>query len=75
MSGSHRVTALDVFERIADGLGMPPEARLALGLAPSALYLGSATAIPPGMVAAHKYPGLRPARLSWILLVQVTRRI
>ena len=36
MSGSHRVATLDVFERIADGLGMPPEARLALGLAPSA---------------------------------------
>ena len=49
MSGSHRVTALDVFERIADGLGMPPEARLALGLAPSALYLGLGRGYPaPG---------------------------
>src|SRR5262245_61788705 len=46
MSGSHRVTTLDVFERIADGLGMPRQARLALGLAPSALDLASATAIP-----------------------------
>src|SRR5215831_750678 len=47
MSDSHRVTALEVFERIADGLGMPLEARLALGLAPSALELTVATAIPP----------------------------
>jgi hypothetical protein len=30
MGGSHRVTALDVFDRIADGLSMPSEARLAL---------------------------------------------
>jgi transcriptional regulator with XRE-family HTH domain len=46
MSGSHRVTTLEVFERIADGLGMPPHARLALGLAPSPLDLTSPTAIP-----------------------------
>jgi hypothetical protein len=36
MAGTRRVAALDVFERIADGLEMPPEARLALGLAPFA---------------------------------------
>jgi hypothetical protein len=47
MSGAHRVTTLDVFERIADGLRMPPQARLAMGLAPSAPDLGSAPAIPP----------------------------
>jgi transcriptional regulator with XRE-family HTH domain len=46
MSGSHRVTTLEVFERIADGLGMPPQARLALGLAPSAADVTPATAIP-----------------------------
>jgi transcriptional regulator with XRE-family HTH domain len=46
MSGSHQVTTLEVFERIADGLGMPPQARLALGLAPSPLDLTSPTAIP-----------------------------
>jgi len=34
MRGSAQVTALDVFERIADGLRMPDSARLALGLAP-----------------------------------------
>ena len=37
MAGTRRVTALDVFERIADGLDMPPQARVALGLAPFAL--------------------------------------
>lgn len=46
MSGSHRVVALDVFERIADGLAMPPEARIALGLAPSPRGLARAAAIP-----------------------------
>jgi len=35
LKGSRHVTALDVFERIADGLGMPDHARVALGLAPS----------------------------------------
>jgi hypothetical protein len=46
MSGSHRVTTLEVFERIADGLGMPPQARLTLGLAPSTRDLAPAMAIP-----------------------------
>src|SRR5260221_2581092 len=45
MSGSHRVTTLDVFERIADGLGLPPQALLSLGLAPSAMDAASAAAI------------------------------
>lgn len=36
MRGTAQVTALDVFERIADGLHMPDPARLALGLAPRA---------------------------------------
>lgn len=34
MGGNQQVTALEVLERIADGLGFPDEARLALGLAP-----------------------------------------
>jgi len=37
MSGNHQVTAFEVFERIADGLQMPPAARLAFRLAPSTL--------------------------------------
>jgi transcriptional regulator with XRE-family HTH domain len=34
MNGTQHVTALDVFERIADGLGVPDPARTTLGLAP-----------------------------------------
>jgi hypothetical protein len=47
MTGGYRVATLDVFERIADGLHMPSQARIALGLAPSAPGLGLATTIPP----------------------------
>jgi hypothetical protein len=47
MSGNHRVTAFEVFERIADGLQMPPAARLAFGLAPSALDADSPADGPP----------------------------
>lgn len=46
MSGTRRVIALDVFERIADGLQMPPDARIALGLAPSVTDLGGLSDIP-----------------------------
>jgi len=34
IKGTRMVTTLEVFERIADGLGMPDEARILLGLAP-----------------------------------------
>ncbi|MEV4582010.1 helix-turn-helix transcriptional regulator [Nonomuraea jabiensis] len=37
MKDKAQVTALDVFERIAEGLGMPDPARMALGLAPRIL--------------------------------------
>ncbi|MBF8193762.1 helix-turn-helix domain-containing protein [Nonomuraea sp. K274] len=37
MQGKAQVTALDVFERIADGLHMPDPARITLGLAPRIL--------------------------------------
>jgi transcriptional regulator with XRE-family HTH domain len=47
MNGTHQVEKLEVFERIADGLDMPREARLAMGLAPSALDLTSRTVVPP----------------------------
>ena len=36
MRGIAKVEALEVFERIADGLDMPDPARVALGLAPKA---------------------------------------
>jgi len=47
MSGNHRVTAFEVFERIADGLQMPSAARLAFGLAPTALDADSPADSPP----------------------------
>jgi hypothetical protein len=34
LKGARTVTALDLFERIADGLAMPDDARMLLGLAP-----------------------------------------
>jgi transcriptional regulator with XRE-family HTH domain len=34
INGRRAVTALEVFERVADGLGMPDDARVLLGLAP-----------------------------------------
>jgi transcriptional regulator with XRE-family HTH domain len=46
MAGTRRVVALDVFERIADGLDMPSDARLALGLAPLMSGSGSMPGIP-----------------------------
>ncbi|MEV7970249.1 helix-turn-helix domain-containing protein [Sphaerisporangium sp. NPDC088356] len=49
MNGSAQVTALEVFERVADGLAMPDLARTALGLAP----LSSAAAIPLGIPPRH----------------------
>ena len=45
MRGIAKVEALEVFERIADGLDMPDPARVALGLAPKA---GSASSRPAG---------------------------
>ena len=47
MAGSRRVIALDVFERIANGLAMPPHARLALGLAPATQAMTALPGIPP----------------------------
>jgi transcriptional regulator with XRE-family HTH domain len=46
MAGARRVVALDVFERIADGLDMPSDARIALGLAPLISGTGSMPGIP-----------------------------
>jgi transcriptional regulator with XRE-family HTH domain len=63
MSGNHRVVTLDVFERIADGLGMPLQARLALGLAPLALDLRSAMAIPPRDGPGPQPPSPAPSAL------------
>ncbi|MGQ0778687.1 MAG: hypothetical protein ACT4NY_30455 [Pseudonocardiales bacterium] len=40
VNGNRVVSAIDVLERIADGLAMPDEARLRLGLAPRGGLLG-----------------------------------
>src|SRR3569833_3355565 len=45
MNGGRQVTALEVFERIADGLSMPDHARTALGIAPRTTP--TQTGIPP----------------------------
>ncbi|WP_203887770.1 helix-turn-helix domain-containing protein [Planotetraspora kaengkrachanensis] len=39
MNGSQQVTALEVFERLADGLNLPDPARMALGLAPKGVFI------------------------------------
>ena len=44
--GVQQVEKLEVFERIANGLGLPDPARISLGLAPR--HPGSPRAIPPG---------------------------
>jgi transcriptional regulator with XRE-family HTH domain len=62
MRGTARVEALEVFERIADGLDMPDPARLALGLAPAAPQLISHPK-PAEPTAPPLYPpkGLSPS--------------
>ncbi len=57
MNGSAQVTALEVFERVADGLAMPDLARIALGLAPRS----SAAAIPPRDTTP---PPAEPSRMA-----------
>ena len=52
--GIQQVEKLDVFERIADGLGLPDPARISLGLAPR--RPGSPRAIPPGDTSAPQVP-------------------
>ncbi|POM27675.1 hypothetical protein BTM25_20930 [Actinomadura rubteroloni] len=49
-TGGRQITALEVFERIADGLDMPDHARMTLGLAPRSFTAPSpdATSITPG---------------------------
>ncbi|MEV5555817.1 helix-turn-helix transcriptional regulator [Nonomuraea wenchangensis] len=50
MQGKAQVTALDVFERIADGLGLPDPARMLLGLAPRIL---TGVTHPPPLIPAR----------------------
>lgn len=60
--GIQQVEKLEVFERIASGLGLPDPARISLGLAPR--RPGSPRAIPPGDTSAPQVPsasGLSPS--------------
>jgi predicted XRE-type DNA-binding protein len=40
INGHRQVTQIDVFERLADGLSMPDEARVLMGLAPAHAAVG-----------------------------------
>ncbi|GLZ06488.1 hypothetical protein Acsp03_39540 [Actinomadura sp. NBRC 104412] len=57
--GGRQVLALEVFERIADGLNMPEAARITLGLAPRRRLSASAVAVP--RPRAHTEPPTQPA--------------
>jgi transcriptional regulator with XRE-family HTH domain len=59
MKGSQEVTALAVMERIAEGLAMPDDARLRLGLAPNDNPINRRTALSLGLLGA-----LSPAALA-----------
>jgi tetratricopeptide (TPR) repeat protein len=55
MNGGRHVTALQTFERIADGLSMPDQARLAMGIAPRTTPAVAATKprdTPPELAAS-----------------------
>ena len=62
MRGTARVEALEVFERIAGGLGMPAAARIALGLAPDypEFLAGVPPSRPDGRAPGTGRPGLAP---------------
>jgi hypothetical protein len=53
LKGSRHVTALEVFERIADGLRLPDDARVELGLAPRAPSDGGAQPFLGEMVGVY----------------------
>jgi tetratricopeptide (TPR) repeat protein len=62
MNGERAVAKLDLLERIADGLAMPDESRVQLGLAPRDGGLRRRTALGIGLVAA-----ISPATLTAVL--------
>jgi transcriptional regulator with XRE-family HTH domain len=62
MNGERAVTRLDVLERIANGLAMPDDARILLGLAPRDSGVRRRTALGIGLVAA-----ISPATLTAVL--------
>jgi hypothetical protein len=64
MRGTARVEALEVFERIADGLAMPDRARNILGLAPMAQPASAGPDIPPRNTSPVLPPAVVSSRLS-----------
>jgi len=62
MRGDRVVTSIDVLERIADGLGIPDEARVRIGLAPKEDHMHRRTALGIGLAAA-----ISPATLTAVL--------
>lgn len=62
MSGERAITSIDVLERIADGLAMPDDCRVRLGLAPREGGVARRTALGIGLVAA-----ISPATLTAVL--------
>lgn len=62
MNGDRTITSIDVLERIAEGLAMPDDSRVRLGLAPREHGLPRRTALGIGLVAA-----ISPATLTTVL--------
>jgi transcriptional regulator with XRE-family HTH domain len=62
MRGARAISSIDVIERIADGLHMPGDARMRLGLAPKEEPMRRRTALGIGLVAA-----ISPATLTEVL--------
>lgn len=62
MNGKRMIAGFEVFERLADGLGMPDRARIQLGLAPREDAMRRRTALGIGLVAA-----ISPATLTEVL--------
>jgi len=70
LHGKRQVTSLELFERIANGLDMPDDCRMLLGLAPTKPPTGGAEIGPlaeVGLLAAYPRRADVPAELWWQL--------
>jgi transcriptional regulator with XRE-family HTH domain len=59
------VERMDMFQRLADGLGMPDEARMAFGLAPRSTPLRS-TAVVRGEVTGRRVASVPPSTVDLV---------
>jgi tetratricopeptide (TPR) repeat protein len=73
MAGRRRVTSLERFESIADGLAMPDHARVQLGLAPQTSYqpIDARSGTEATLSPAPKAPGATRAARVWSILPPV----